>query len=267
MNSYNGPSHPVNYGQYENAKVQQFMFNGKLITIKPPAGSHAPNIHAKFRQLTPIYTIHTFNTAPDGVYVYLLSDKGLQFNKVRSMLELRTMHRILATETDSSHVFIAGEIMKTGNSIKFNLMSGTFTLEILKAVKAENVRERERRMIAHIQQTLEHEGFKPVEFTGDTFIGPARMPVTATELENYATMGYNVRKHDPEHYCNVGAESKLRTQLAQLKRTRSGKYGTSALNEPIKNIEEKLNRSRICKETSTLYSGRGGRKTRKHRSR
>ena len=88
----------------------------------------------------PIYTgIDAVPMLSDGGYIYTIglrhgdADKDITesdifFQPVRSSLEFGAVHGIMVEREGIGTVLAAGEMQKTGNTIEFNMMSGTFMI-------------------------------------------------------------------------------------------------------------------------------------------
>jgi len=242
-----------------NAKMDKFNFNDKKVTLKRPANISVSELRRRRRERTPI--LHIEQLVADGVYLYILTNKELLFNRVRSHLELGTAHRFLAGESGTDAVFIAGELKKTGNNIEFNLMSGTYTLEILRGfITDEEKAKVEARMLRHIQTLLEKNGFT-AHFTKETFITEAAMPISRDELRNYADMGYNVRAHNRAGFCDPVALRKLEQQITLRERTLTKLKIDMESDTTLLELKARLNAARDCLSKATRFSG--GRRTHK----
>ena len=84
---------------------------------------------------------------PDGVYTWILykpntySNEQTQFaaTKVWSALELGTAHLALAARVKAKTIHGAGELKRTGDTIEYNLLSGTFVLTWLNERKGKQL--------------------------------------------------------------------------------------------------------------------------------
>ena len=253
---------PVNRS-LANSKKEQFNLNTYKVTLKRPVGAKLEALARKRREKIPILTVEQLRAAPDGVYLYILTDRGLLFNRVRSHLELGTAHRFLAQESGSLHVFVAGELTKTGSEIAFNLMSGTYTLEILNLYATDGEREViEGRMRQHVQSLLEANGFA-ARFTTETFITEAAMPITRDELRNYANFGYNVRAYNRNTFCGPLGMAKLKKQIEQRERALAMGSDNPEDDEQLRGLKAKLAAAHECLENPRRFLG--GRRTLRRR--
>lgn len=258
---------PINVAPFNsslaNAKKEQFNLNTYKVTLKRPVNANLDSLTRKRREKIPILTIEQLRAAPDGVYLYILTDKGLLFNQVRSHLELGTAHRFLAKESGSLHVFVAGELTKTGGAIAFNLMSGTYTLEILSLYATDGEREAiEERMRQHVQSLLEANGFA-VRFTRETFITEAAMPITRDELRNYAGIGYNVRAYNRKTFCSKLDMIKLKKRIEQREREIATRSDNPEGDEQLRGLKAQLAAANECLENPQRFLG--GRRTLRRR--
>ena len=77
---------------------------------------------------------------PDGYYTWLIkrTDSGHQFMvaaNTKSKQELGTLHKNLDDFTPGGAAIAAGEFLKEGKTVKFNLQSGTYMAKLFKALK------------------------------------------------------------------------------------------------------------------------------------
>ena len=167
----------------------------------------------------PILTRDTFRTASDGVYTWILSEKGFFANKVHSVLELGTLHLNLADHTASSYIYGAGECAKMGGALEYNTLSGSFMVPLIRKY-SDNTHIEDR-----LQSTIEHMfgamGFETIVRVDKTFIRKESMPLTEDELRLYVRAGYIVQLYDTESKCNnrdkLRIEGELRAKTAALK--------------------------------------------------
>lgn len=262
-----------NPDNYNSAKHTMYPYKDASITISIPNVTRRHTVKTKFRQKTPIYQNEQFRDAPDGIYLYIVSDKGFFANQVRSYAELGTVHRILATDSGSSKVYFAGEIRKTGIHITYNLFSGTYTLVILK--HNPQMEDLEERMKTNAERILREFGLNPA-FLNVPYITPDTLQLTDQELELYANMGYEIRQYDTEGYCSKADTTKLQQRLAQHMRTLQVVQRLNAskphteLRANIDRLQGQLQRARECEERSSILqfsTKRNSRNRNRNRSR
>ena len=221
----------------------------------------------KFRLITPILHNEAIYSAPDGTYVYIVSDKGFFANKVRSYMELGTIHRIVASDSQSSKVYFAGELRKKGEHVDYNLFSGTYTLVLLKLhPKIEHLEER---MKTVLEQMFVSYGLTPT-FQHTSYITPNTLTITEDELRLYALMGYNIRHYPTtEGYCSVEEITKLQGMIDMKQRTLKRLEALNAtrsfpeLEKDIQQLKKRMANAANCNRGSSLVSFA----TRKKRSR
>jgi len=124
--------------------------NGTEVTYKlserpeKPAAAAIAHFRSKF-----IYDA-AFAAAEDGPYTWLLkqrTDTGalmLVAGKTRSQQELGTLHANLAAYSPAGTVIAAGEFVKAGHEVLFNLQSGSFMQTIFKKIKTPANKEAKR---------------------------------------------------------------------------------------------------------------------------
>lgn len=270
-----------NIGNYNSSQKNSYPHGNGFVSVKIANTSTRNHVIRKFREHTPIYDLGTFSNAPNGVYVYLLSDRGFYAIQVRSHLELGTKHKILAKETGASKVFIAGELSKDGKNVVYNLLSGTYTRHLVDDNTTGTLIERMRDMIESILRSM---GLTPT-FKDKSFIGAKQLRLTDPELRLYKDMGYEVRFFPKEGFCSEVELVSLRGTLGMHERTLELLRGLKAEKTridkelaDIAKIKATLAGAEECVRRSTLLEGgaftngkrknrRETKKARKHRHR
>ena len=134
------------------------------LSTKPekPAAAAIAHFRSKF-----IYDA-AFAAASDGPYTWLLkqrTDTGalmLVAGKTRSQQELGTLHANLAAYSPAGTVIAAGEFVKAGSEVLFNLQSGSFMQAIFKKIKTPANKDAKREeLIAVIGTYLSTIGLHP----------------------------------------------------------------------------------------------------------
>ena len=85
---------------------------------------------------TRLYQNADVATLPDGAYLYLIEFKDgkyyKQFVRILNKLESGSRHFQLPTLKPGRKIVAAGELVKQGGTVRFNLESGTYTMELMK---------------------------------------------------------------------------------------------------------------------------------------
>jgi hypothetical protein len=166
-----------------------------------------PNKNANTRRLVrerllaaiPVYTPETFaSSAPDGIYTWIVSDKGFFATPVYSIFEHGTLHSNLTDRTGATRVHSAGEAKKTGSQLALNLLSGTYTRHILEA--AENHESAEKAMESDMIALFTSIGFRDVRVVASKKTYITGLP-TESELRMYAAAGYDVYLYKTKDAC------------------------------------------------------------------
>jgi len=169
----------------------------------------------------PLFTRETFRAAPDGVYTWILSEKGFFANRVHSALELGTLHLNLAEHSASSHIHGAGECAKTGDTIEYNTLSGSFMVPLLRKYSENEQAPIEERVHTFMETMFRTMGFVSITRVDKTFIRKETMPLTEDELAMYARAGYIIYLYDADTKCNnkdkLRIEAELRAKTGALK--------------------------------------------------
>ena len=147
--------------------------------------------------LIPLLRNDELKDAADGIYTWIDSDTGFYANRVLSSLELGTIHHSLALRSFSNEVFGAGELRKTGDSVQYNIQSGSYMKDFI----VENA-SRIGGIVTHMNTLFQSFGLRP-EFIDTPFIDIASMPLTRTELDIYVVAGYEVWFFDTEDECTL----------------------------------------------------------------
>ena len=236
--------------------MEVYPYGNRYITVRNPNSTKRNELRTRFRKVTPIYTEATFPSAPDDTYLYIVSDKGFFANRVRSYMELGTYHKILASESNSTKIFVAGEVRKKHSAVWFNLLSGTYTLTILGTHK--NRPAVEHLMRERMEALFRSYGLEP-SFTTTTFISPALLPFSENELQLYKNIGYEVRSYSKEGYCSPIEIMRLKhgIQAQQRLYQRIQKMGgdTRTIEAEIDTLEKKLSAAETCVRESKRMGG------------
>lgn len=142
--------------------------NGRSVTYKiserpaKPISAVVAHFQSKF-----IYDAD-FVAAPDGPYTWVLKrreDNGalmLVAGRTKSQQELGTLHSNLVNFSPPGEVVAAGEFVKAGAEILFNLQSGTYMASVFKKIKTpENKAAKREELIALISHMLQAFGLNP----------------------------------------------------------------------------------------------------------
>lgn len=171
--------------------------------VKSPTEEQVAGFIAQVRaylDTIPRLTIDDMDSAPEGVYTWLLYSKdgsAPQFaaSKTATMLELGTTHYSIATSVGATAVHGAGELWKHGAQYTFNFLSGTF-MQSWTLPKTCSLPT----MQSYIKYKLQKEVFpdlfrgKTLSFSDETFITPRffENTLTTAELETYVRAGFVV---------------------------------------------------------------------------
>jgi hypothetical protein len=154
----------------------------------------------------PLYNNQEIAGAPDGIYTWIYTSNSLVASPVFSRLEFGSRHfdifrRIgIAPEVN---VYAAGEFKKEGDTITYNVASGSVTVQLMRKNEKnnylpENIASVEKNAAAAFA-TLE--GVHPI-YAGsqETFIN---MPLTFEQLEFYESLGYKIDYYKNKDTCEL----------------------------------------------------------------
>jgi len=210
--------------------------------------------------------------APDGIYTWIVSDTGFAANRVVSVLELGTIHHSLVFRTFTNELFGAGELEKRGDTIRFNIQSGSY----MKDFFTENA-SRALIVQSDFEEMMKSFGFaaESIRFDDVPYIDRERSPLTRAELDMYVAAGYEVWLFDSKESCDLfGADQILKEEIE--KSEEAIRLYSGMADERFKKYAEQLRVSVGGKRAllATLesapivgkrYGARRGRKTRKTR--
>lgn len=135
-------------------------------------------------------------TEPDGLYTWILKEKRLQRTliaaRTRSKQEVGTLHKNLDDFTpEDGKVYAAGEFQKTGDTVVFNLQSGTYMKAVFDRIKDDREKQvlRDQYTAEITGEFTRLAGFLSVAFADDGTIAGRPMINTAeiiTTPENFA---------------------------------------------------------------------------------
>lgn len=168
---------------------------------------HYLTIRKKIHDLTQYYTSSTFPDAPDGIYTWILGDKGKFFaGRVRSILEIGTTHKQLADASKSKHIYVGGECSKSGKKIYFNIQSGSFSVKIIRRNNTTGLNEetKQQRLQAKGQAAFESMGLTAFGYIGSySLINSETVPITKKELQQYVHAGFDVYLYKNSDDCKA----------------------------------------------------------------
>jgi hypothetical protein len=244
VNFYNSPKlQCVKYGRPDGSEYYA------RVSIPSKNANTRRNVRGRLFAAIPLLTHETFFGAPDGIYTWLMCDKGFFASPVLSVFEHGTVHANLTDRVGASRVDIAGEAQKTGDQLRFNLLSGTYTRHILEAAGMNATgkgHDEEKYMAAvKIMETRMIDFFKSLGF-GDVVMTEGGTLITGlpteSELRMYAAAGYDVDLFKTKDTC-VGMKRKLlENRITLLTR----QLGQNLFKEP--KWQEKLGREKAALE-------------------
>lgn len=161
---------------------------------EPPTARNLTRSRKAIQRDLRLYTGKTFAAAPDGIYAWLLTDIGFFAAPVRNILELGSRHIQIADRVGASKVFLGGECEKTGATVVYNLLSGSFMRDLETLHPDHDFKSDAVRMFADM-------GLTPM-FTDVTLI---TTPVTVADLRYYKSLGYKLWLYETENACLSGS--------------------------------------------------------------
>jgi hypothetical protein len=240
-----------------------------FVKIQLPVGKRK-QFYRALEEFIPLIRNEELRVAPDGIYTWILSDTGFSATRVLSLLELGTIHHSLVLRSHTNELFGAGELEKRGDTIRYNIQSGSY----MKNLVGENA-SRGAVVRRDFEDAMKSFGFlgESIHFEDASFIGTERLPITRAELDVYVRAGYEVWFFDTEDECKLfGADQILKEDIEKAEEAISVYSGMA--DERFKAYTEELKASVVGKRTllaslesvpivGKRYATKGGRKTRK----
>lgn len=134
----------------------------------------------------------------DGIYTFLFDEMGtLRTGKVQNMFELETKHLVLTFKYRPNEVIAAGELKKSGNTIVFNLLSGTYMKELFYTISNAEVSN----YINEVTALFNKVGYNDVSYTQQVLLSNEAAPLTKEQLDEYANIGVIIKLYKSKIAC------------------------------------------------------------------
>lgn len=192
------------------SKQCTFEINGKRVYIAP---KDEASLRSFLDSNTPV-TNAQLQESPDGIYTWILyrskgDPKTTKFAaaRVKSVLEIGTLHRAIVYGTDAVTVHGAGELQKTGTTIDINVQSGSFMVEWKDLPDSCDLSKMGPFVLEKVKPFLSK--FRVTTVHTDSFVTDAALPPTAAEIEEYKAKGLVVCEYKDETSCKKGKASCL----------------------------------------------------------
>ena len=167
---------------------------------------HVPDDYDTLVQFLATLPTYDETTIEDGLHTWILysqpENPSVRFLavKVRNAFEVGTLHKTIALAIGANRIYGAGELLKNGESITYNLESGSFTkywLESREKRRYCSPDELEEKIISEFQKRFP--GIALIRNYG-TMIKTS-MPVLSADLETYKEAGFVVELFDTQEDC------------------------------------------------------------------
>jgi len=224
----------------------------------------------------------------DGIYTWVIlslndDDDDVENKKPRMYLkktlssyEFGTKHQEILYHITCKHMqcekyklYYAGELLKTGNTIKFNLESGTYMKDKLNPKKITMGTIKMSKITAGemINERLNKTGELTIEEENDTFITHESIPLTENDLKIYNFFGAKIYKFNNPESCKTftkrGNSLSLRELGGSIVNFSSLKTGGTRSKRKTK---RKLKRTKKTRKHKTRKHKTRKHKTRKHKT-
>jgi hypothetical protein len=228
---------------------------------------------AAFLATIPRLTVADLDSAPEGVYTWLLYSKDgspPQFvaSKTETMLELGTIHYSIATSVGATRVHGAGELWKHGGMYTINFLSGTF-MQSWELPAMCPLKTMERFIRNKLSSEVLPQLFrgKTLTFSDSTYVAPRFFTdaLTTDKLEAYVRAGFPVCIYDAADKAECKKTRATCKKPVTLEQMKGGKIVTlNAIGEEVPSGDP----SAVKRFDTNTYKelplgGRKARKTRK----
>lgn len=154
----------------------------------------------------------------DGVYTWVIlsldndDEPRIYLKKTLSSYEFGTKHQEILyhitcknMQCEKYKLYYAGELLKNGNTLKFNLESGTYMKDKLNPKKKTLGTIKMSKITAGemINERLNKTGDLTIEEGNDTFITHESIPLTQNDLKIYNFFGAKIYKFDNPESCKT----------------------------------------------------------------
>ena len=235
-------------------------------------------------EIAPILTQD--NVLDDGIYTWVILSLNketpiMYFKKTLTSYEFGTKHQEILHSISCANgicndynLYYAGELLKKGNNIYFNLESGTYMKERLNpkkktlgTIKASKINARDM-----INDRINKTGELTIEEVDKSFITHEGLPLTKNDLKIYSDLGAKIYKFNSAEKCAKFNKRKNPPTLQEL----GGEDITERLkievNGGSNQYKKKGKKDRTNKKykksknkTKKVKKGRNGKKTNKSR--
>ncbi len=194
----------VNVKKSFNCKVQT-QDGAKYVLIELPKEDR---VYETFVQAIRLYT--DVASLPNGLYTWIFpSPTTIALTPVLSAIEAGSAHMTIAYRVGADKIHGAGELKKQGNTVTYNLLSGTYMLKWLDSV--EECRE-------PLESTIRaaFERMVPGAVFVDTTMIVKDTRITTADLDWYSTQGFSVRLFDDAKTCVAARDEEYNRIVAEI---------------------------------------------------
>lgn len=201
------------------SKQCTFELDGKRVYVAPK-DEDALRTYLEARRI-----VRDVAKAKDGVYTWILyrtgKDTDLEFaaSRVKSVLEVGTLHRAIAYRTKAKTVHGAGEFKKDGKKVSINVQSGSFMVE-WKLPEGCSLETMGKLVLEKVKPFLE--GTDADTAHTDSFITDALVP-SKKEIEFYKKKGLIVCDYETEAECKKDKAKKCAPPKGGTRRRKQGR--------------------------------------------
>jgi hypothetical protein len=219
--------------QRMNAKREAYLFKSQC---KIKSGDTDKHVKARFPEGEDVYPrVHAamspriiqdgaLLSQPDGVYCYIVFQREgeealhIACARTRSAWEFGTKHSAIVHILGLNTLLFAGEFIKTGTTLEYNFLSGTYLepYNINKlADELEVIEAKRKKEMGALATAL---GLEAV-FAKDpyeSFIKTANMPILRDEIEELKSLGAVLSSYDSQKLCEQ--EETLAKKIVQIQK-------------------------------------------------
>ena len=236
-------------------------------------------------EISPILTQD--NVLDDGIYTWVIlslnkESPRMYFKKTLTSYEFGTKHQQILHSISCANgicndynLYYAGELLKKGNNIYFNLESGTYMKERLNpkkktlgTIKASKINARDM-----INDRINKTGELTIEEVDKSFITHEGIPLTQNDLKIYSDLGAKIYEFNSAEKCAEFNKRKNPPTLQELggkiitKDTLTRRVNGGSNQYKKKGKKDRTNKKykKSKNKTKKVKKGRNGKKTNKSR--
>ena len=159
------------------------------------------------------------NQLPDGIFNFVFTvDRSLFAAPLENAFEFGAKHKHVAAFARARSILSAGEMLKSGGTIQFNLSSGTFMKDFMITTLEQKCNTE---LVAHTIELFKlYYPHLNIQYATRTFLTLTELPLKREHLVKYANAGYEVRLYSQKKACMEESGPYTLFQRASRRKTR-----------------------------------------------